>query len=220
MSRPLLSVVMPLHDHATTVEAAVQSVLCQGYEPLEAIVVDDGSSDDGPDRVRRIGGPVSLTRQPRLGAGAARNRGWRLARGDLAVFLDADDLLEPGCLERHAAALSSDDRLDGVYGDVLPFTDPPVGGAGETRPGRMPGSMMLRRRALGPATLFEDGLRQVEVVEWVARLEEAGVRLAHVPGIALRRRIHPGNHGHATDRVEYARVIKRVLDRRRAAAET
>jgi hypothetical protein len=65
----------------------------------------------------------------------------------------------------------------------------------------------------------EDGA-QVEVIEWNARAVEAGLKLEHLPGVALERRLHRGNHGHATDHLEYVRVLKVILDRRRAAGSS
>jgi cellulose synthase/poly-beta-1,6-N-acetylglucosamine synthase-like glycosyltransferase len=96
---PTISVVVPLYNKAGYVEEALRSVLAQQPGALEVLVIDDGSTDDGPDRVRALADPrVRLVSQPNGGVSAARNHGITLARGDLVAFLDADDCHQPGYL--------------------------------------------------------------------------------------------------------------------------
>lgn len=98
---PRVSVIVPAWNSEHSIGATLRSVLAQTEPSWEAIVVDDGSTDDtagvaqclGDDRVRVI-------RQENLGQGAARNRGLREARGEFIAFLDADDEWMPPFLER------------------------------------------------------------------------------------------------------------------------
>jgi glycosyltransferase involved in cell wall biosynthesis len=94
--RRRISVVIPLYNKQAYVERAVASVLQSAYPAHEVIVIDDGSTDDGPQRVSAMGDPrVRLIRQPNGGVSAARNRGISAARGDYVAFLDADDYWTP-----------------------------------------------------------------------------------------------------------------------------
>lgn len=96
----LCSIVIPLYNKAKFIEAAIQSVLQQRHQNFEVIVVDDGSTDDGPSRVGAIqDSRVHLVQQPNGGVSRARNRGIELAKGDLVCFLDADDWYLPEYLE-------------------------------------------------------------------------------------------------------------------------
>lgn len=110
---PLVSVVIPLYNGAAYIGATITSVHRQSMSDVEVLVVDDGSSDDGPDIVR--GHPVGakLVRQSHLGVAVARNRGLALARGRWVAFLDQDDLWHPSHLERALAWLGEhpDERV-------------------------------------------------------------------------------------------------------------
>lgn len=100
-----VSTVIPLYNKAAYVARALRSALGQTSPPREIIVVDDGSTDDGPEIVARIAADeprVRLVRQPNAGPSTARNRGIAEATGDWIAFLDADDLLLPRHFERAA----------------------------------------------------------------------------------------------------------------------
>jgi hypothetical protein len=107
MSAPAITVVIPLYQKAGSVLAALRSVLTQRFDDFEVVVVDDGSTDDGPALVRGAGDSrVRLLQQPNRGPGAARNRGLAEARGDQIAFLDADDEWASDFLELGTAALA------------------------------------------------------------------------------------------------------------------
>ena len=95
----LFSIVIPLYNKAAYVEETLHSVMAQTLQPLEVLVIDDGSTDDGPARVAALQyAPLRLIRQRNAGVSAARNAGIASARGDYVCFLDADDCYAPGFL--------------------------------------------------------------------------------------------------------------------------
>ncbi len=93
--RPQISVVVTTFNQAPFIEAALDSVLCQTYKPCEIILVDDGSTDDTPERIAPYHERVRYIRQANRGVAASRNTGIRAASGDLVAFLDGDDFWEP-----------------------------------------------------------------------------------------------------------------------------
>src|SRR5437667_12630279 len=105
---PLVSVVIPCYNGERYLAEAIESVLAQRYEPLEIIVVDDGSTDRSAEVARHFGDAVQYVCQPHAGAAAARNRGVGLATGDLIAFLDADDVWTEGRLARQVQVLEAD----------------------------------------------------------------------------------------------------------------
>jgi len=107
MNRPLVSVVIPTFNRAATISAAIQSVLQQTYRDIEVIVVDDGSTDETPEVLRRFEDRVRVLRQLNAGPSAARNRGVAASRGSLLAFLDSDDVWLPEKIERQVALFSN-----------------------------------------------------------------------------------------------------------------
>lgn len=93
------SVVVPTYNRAGFVLEALASIARQTVAPLEVIVVDDASTDDTEAHVRacsHLDLSVVYHRLPEnRGAAVARNAGVELARGEVVVFLDSDDILEP-----------------------------------------------------------------------------------------------------------------------------
>ena len=94
------SVIIPLYNKEREIEATIRSVLAQRLQPLEIVVVNDGSKDRSAEIVRSIDSPlIRLIDQPNAGECAARNRAIREARGEYVALIDADDQWEEGFLE-------------------------------------------------------------------------------------------------------------------------
>jgi glycosyltransferase involved in cell wall biosynthesis len=94
------SIVIPLYNKASFIEASIASVLRQTYQNFEILVIDDGSTDNGASLVTAYTDHrVRLIQQINNGVAYARNRGITEAKGDLICFLDADDWYLPVFLE-------------------------------------------------------------------------------------------------------------------------
>lgn len=104
MASPTISVIIPLYNKEREIEGTIRSVLAQRLQPLEIVVVDDGSTDRSAALVEAIPSPlIRLVRQPNAGECAARNRAIAESRGELLALLDADDEWEEGFLEEIAS---------------------------------------------------------------------------------------------------------------------
>jgi glycosyltransferase involved in cell wall biosynthesis len=105
MKLPSISVIIPAFNAQATIRETLLSIALQSVPPLEAIVIDDGSTDGTVSAAEACRGEMRgveliLLSQAHLGPGAARNLGLKTARGELAAFLDADDAWLPGKIEQ------------------------------------------------------------------------------------------------------------------------
>lgn len=120
-----VAVVIPTHNHAHFLAAAIDSVLAQTVPPAEVIVVDDGSRDD-PAKVTRHYPLVKLIQQSSQGVSAARNAGVAAAASEYLVFLDADDRLMPDAIAQNLEQFATYPECGMVYG-AYAFVDAPTG---------------------------------------------------------------------------------------------
>ena len=219
MRPDLVSVIVPAFDAERWLRDAVASVLAQRHDPIEIIVVDDGSSDGTHALAERLGPPVRAISQRNAGPGAARNRGVEAAEGAWLAFLDADDLWMPGKIARQLAVLADAPEETAVFGHVQQFTEREGKAIDLDAPsrGEHVGTMMIARKTFDRVGTFRTDLRLGEFLDWHLRATAAGVRMKMLPDVLLRRRVHGENHtirvrAHARD---FARVLKESLDRRR-----
>lgn len=113
---PVLSIVIPAFNVAPFIEDAVASALGQSFGDLEVIVIDDGSTDATPDKlralaIRRADPRLRIVRQDNAGLSAARNAGLARARGEFIGFLDGDDIWLPQKAARQIAAMRADPSI-------------------------------------------------------------------------------------------------------------
>ena len=108
----LVSVITAAFDMGCFLRETIQSVRAQTYNPIEMIVVDDGSKDDTWDIIQSEGPLVRGLHQANSGQSRARARGVAAARGRYLLFLDADDLLAPDTIAAGVSALR--DRTDTI----------------------------------------------------------------------------------------------------------
>lgn len=104
---PFFSVVVPLYNKENYIEATLRSVLAQTFSDFEIIVVNDGSTDQGPEKVKKIEDPrIVLIHQENKGASAARNFGIGKATGNYIALQDADDFWYPNHLQNLRGLIS------------------------------------------------------------------------------------------------------------------
>jgi len=201
---PLVSVVIPVFNQGQYLAAAIESVLGQDYEPLELLVVDDGSTDSTPSLIASYGDRIRAIRQENRGAAEALNRGIAATSGSLVCWLSADDQFLPGKIASQVAAFERDDGLwlSATGYDVvdardrvmrrLPapawrhpdpfvaiFWQNPINGS----------SVMVRRAVFERAGMFDTTLRADVDGEMWLRIAPHG-RIRQVDGSYLRYRVH------------------------------
>jgi teichuronic acid biosynthesis glycosyltransferase TuaG len=187
-SRPgEVSVIMPAHNAAKTIEASVESVLAQTYPDWVLHVVDDGSTDRTAEIIYTLAQAdprILLHRPGRLGsAGAARNHAITHASSQYLAFLDADDLWLPQKLERQLACLRSGNAIAVCSGYHVSADSGRTLSACRTPPRRIYRRQMLANNKVGCLTMLVDlqragtflmpeGVMHEDYVAWLALLRE------------------------------------------------
>lgn len=196
MARPKLTIVTPSFNQAAFVERTLRSVLDQGYDNLEYIVVDGGSTDGSAEIIERYADQLAWwVSEPDDGQTDALNKGLRRSSGDIVAYINSDDYYLPGAfdaavdsLERsealwtvgHCRFVDADDRLDHVWVPRLPrggrhwwLLDPW---------GVPQAATFWRREVFDRHGLFREDMHYVFDTEYGLRLALAG----HLPAIVER----------------------------------
>ena len=118
--RPVVSVVMPSLDQARYLGQALHSVLAQeGDFDLDCIVMDGGSTDETLTILDGFGDAIRYVSGPDSGQSDALNKGFSLARGDIFGWLNSDDLMAPGAIQRVVELLTTEPDVQWLYGKVI-----------------------------------------------------------------------------------------------------
>ena len=160
-----ISVIIPVYNAEKTLEACVASVLKQSLPPEEILLADDGSADgsEAVEATLQAQEPrVRVISLPHGGVSEARNRGLKEARGEMVLFLDADDELTESALEALAAGM--DEKTDAVCGTVLKGNETAAGEAAGMRFGRrelLKGNETAAGGAAGGADVLRIGRQEL-----------------------------------------------------------
>ena len=228
MNNPLVSVILPVFNAESYVTEAIESVLSQDYRPIEIICVNDGSTDASLDALRAFGEKIQVINCPKnQGIAMARNEAIRSASGEYVAFMDADDLWAPGKLSRQMRRLEGEPAADVSFTHIQCFLSPEL--PLEVRslrhcppdplPGYIPGTAVMKMSVFKKVGFFSPEWRVGEFVDWMARARDCGMRFDLLPEVLFRRRIHASNTGVTgrSNRVDYVKIVKEALDRKRAA---
>jgi len=226
-SKALVSVIVPVFNGEAFLADALASIFGQHGPATEVIVIDDGSTDRSADIARATGNCVRYHYQENGGPSAARNRGLAMATGEFIAFLDADDLWPQDKLNQALGTLELEPGVDVVMGRCQ-FLKQRSSGSG---PGLFDevlaprfylqlGSAVFRSRVFDRVGPFDAELRFSEDIDWFLRAREKGARLKAMDAIGLLHRLHESNMTRGTDlhKMKIAQVLKKSLDRRRAAS--
>ncbi len=223
-AEPAVTAAIAVHDGEAYLAEAIESILAQSRRCVQIIVVDNASVDRSAEIAASFP-EVELVAEPVLGIGRARNAAVRVMRGDYLAFLDADDLWDPGKTELQLAAFAADPGIDLVFGQMRQFVSPGLDPAiaaemwtpTDPQPGLHLGSMLASRAAVEAVGPWPDDVAISDGLTFLLRADELGLRRAMLPEVVTLRRFHSANHSFVNrgERNEFARYLKRSLDRRR-----
>ena len=138
MGKLAVSVLIDTYNSGEFIEQAIESVLAQNFPPeqMEVLVVDDGSTDDTAERVRKYSDRIQYLHKSNGGQASAFNYGLKRARGEIVAFLDGDDYWLPGKLRRIVDEFRKSPEAGMVYDNFVKYDSP----SGQFREGGIPGS--------------------------------------------------------------------------------
>jgi glycosyltransferase involved in cell wall biosynthesis len=231
---PVISIVIPLYNAGRWILETLQSIRAQTFTQWEIVVVDDGSTDDGPAMVQAEAARearIRFFRQANAGPAVARHFGAQQVRGEWLIFLDADDLLPPERLAKDLAAARQNPQAQVIAGSVEWFSaDGKVAHQGlladdpEVNRWRHQfhavlnfSAQLVRREAYLACGGFspDRSVFYAEDYDYTLRLLEQ-TELAQVKGISLRVRKHESNRSTLAERtvIEHTlEVIRRTWQR-------
>lgn len=216
-----LSVIIPAYNAEKYLAQAVSSMREQAFGgEMEVIIVNDGS-EDGTLAVAQKVGDIVLSKE-RGGAATARNMGIRNSSGGLLFFLDADDIVTKGALERLYEPMLANKEAAAVFGKARDFLSPELSaeqmGRLQVREnpygGVLPGCALIRREIFEKIGLFDESLKTGETLGWQMNLRESKMPVLSIDYVTLKRRLHLTNTGRLNARQEmqsYAEILRRRM---------
>ncbi len=244
--RGLVSVVLPVYNHASLLRGAVESVLGQTYRNLELIIVNDGSTD-GVEKVLAdyVGDPrVRVLTQANQTLPAALSNGFEFARGEFWTWTSADNLMGPDQLRRQVAFLRAHEDVAMVYADYTamdargrPLRDASFRPHNRRAPDdpeiHLPDAGAFGQNAdnfLGPCFLYRswagrllgeyDPVQGIEDFDYWLRLSLVG-RIAHLDTDEplYQYRVHQNSLSGRAEELRIAEHARDLMGRHRARAE-
>jgi len=186
----LISVIIPCYNGRAFIGEAIESVLAQTHTDWELIVIDDASTDDSKDIVKKFCADKRirlLENKKNLGIAKTKNKGIKISKGEILAFLDQDDIWQSDKLSLQLARLEQD-AAAGVVCCAMTFTDP---SGNETTVFNSSSVMMIRRTSLGRTGVFNESLRGWDDYELLMRLG-AEFRICYERRPLVKKRIHRG----------------------------
>ena len=227
MKSPLISCVVPVFNGERYLGETLDSILAQTYQPLEIIVVDDGSTDRTARVANNYGQRIRYMWQTNAGEAAARNRGLRAVHGEFVAFLDADDLWHSEKLERQISRFRERPEIALCFTWFRNFWVPEF--AEEEK--RYEGSPLSQSQSgwststlLARAAVFEkfgDFLDNgaltpgSESMIWFLRAQDGGAITEVLPEVLMYRRLHRTNVSRNNSLDPFFSILKEWRDYQR-----
>ncbi|BAU62812.1 putative glycosyl transferase [Stanieria sp. NIES-3757] len=117
-TKPLVSIIINNYNYASFIAEAIDSALKQTYQPIEIIVVDDGSTDNSRTIIDHFQGKIIPIFKENGGQASAFNAGFAASSGEIICFLDADDIFVPEKVAEVVNTLQNHPELNWCFHDV------------------------------------------------------------------------------------------------------
>lgn len=221
-NNPLVSVVLPVYNGEKYICQAIRSVLSQEYNPLEIIIVNDGSTDQTEKCLKDFDGLITVINQANCGPSLARNRGIEAANGAYITFMDADDIWAPGHIFFHLGQFRKYCNLEISVGLTaeLDFDFPEDIDIKKAKERiflhLVMGATMIKKTVFKKVGLFDEELFLRQDTDWFLRERELGLKMGIGRELVLFYRKHPYNRTNNKAKSNYYlfKILKKAKDRK------
>lgn len=223
MTQPLVTVIVPVYNGEKYLSDTLEKIFDQTYQPIEIIVIDDGSTDRSAGIVKSYP-KVRYVYQENRGVAAARNHGIELANGKFIAFSDQDDLWKSEKLEKQMRYLLAHPEVMFVISKRKLLLQP-----GVERPYWLkeellhsenvdysPSSIVSRSSVFEKIGTFNPKFENASDADWFFRANDARIPKGIVPEVLYTKRIHEGNQSNKVGALhkEYLKLIRESVQKR------
>ncbi len=199
---PLVSLVTPSYNQGRFLKRTIESVLTQSYPNIEYLVIDGGSNDESVEILRSYGDRFYWLAEKDRGQSDAINKGMARAKGDILAYLNSDDVLVPGAIERVVGFFQRNPDCDMVYGnaDYIDENDKVIGcyKTADYSFNRLLEDCMVcqpatfwKRRIAENVGSFDEDLNYVMDYDYWLRIAKANGDIRFLPDTLANSRLYP-----------------------------
>lgn len=201
---PKISVVTPSYNQGKYIEDAIKSVLSQNYPGFEHIIVDNCSTDETLEILKKYP-HLRWISEPDKGQSHALNKGFKMATGDIIGWLNADDYYLPNTFLKIVKPFHDHQDIDIVYGNwnfvdaegniIKRFQSLPFSQKAIIYYGPYIGSTALffRRKIIDEGTFIDERFKYTMDWEWYARLGKSKKKFVFINSTLACFRVHSQN---------------------------
>ncbi|MFM6154955.1 MAG: glycosyltransferase, partial [Sphaerospermopsis kisseleviana] len=218
-----VSVIIPVYNGQKYLAEAIENVKQQNYQPLEIIVIDDGSTDATAEIAAKYQDTIRYLYQENSGPAAARNLGINMAKGEVITFLDVDDIWLEDKLKVQVDYFANNPSVEIVQGliqQIERFEDPENHDSifqTLSNPYQFInlGSAIYRKSVFDKIGLIDETLNYAEDYDWFLRAWENNISKVVLDLVMLFYRKHDNSMTKGKQLVElgFVRIYKKHLDR-------
>ena len=195
-SNPLISIVIPVYNGALYIKETIESILVQKYNPIEIIVIDDGSTDDTAKIIKQFP-EVKYSYQENSGVVRAKNKGLLIATGEFITFIDADDVYVNNSLWELSNYLQNNPIASIAEGRFQYFVKDTISDTFRKKSSSfyhcLLGCSMYRKSVFKTVGILEERLTYGEDVDWFMRAWENNIVKHRLDCTVLLYRRHDKN---------------------------
>ncbi len=200
---PLVSIIVPFYNAASTISDMINSLVSQTYNHIEIILIDDSSTDDAIKIVSKFKDKrIKLFKREHKGPAIQRNFGIKKSKGDYIAFLDADDIAYQNRIEKQLNFLQTNSDID-IVGSQADFIDwrgktigkyeVPINELNYFFPVYCPvitSSLLIRKKVFSRIGFFREIFEVGTDYEWLYKAFKNGVNIVNQTETLLKFRLH------------------------------